>query len=48
VGKKRCQEPFIALLDDDPWFQFVYDARWRQTATYRASHYSGWTIDANS
>jgi len=32
---------------DDPWFQFVYDARWRQTATYRASHYSGWTIDAN-
>ncbi|MDQ7014625.1 MAG: RHS repeat-associated core domain-containing protein [Planctomycetota bacterium] len=35
---------------EDPWFQFVYDARWRLTANYRASHYSGgggWTIDAD-
>ncbi len=32
---------------DDPWYQFVYDARWRIVATYRASHYSGWTIDTN-
>lgn len=32
---------------DDPWFQFVYDARWRITATYRASHHSSWTIDSD-
>lgn len=32
---------------EGPWFQFVYDTGWRVTATYRASHYSTWTIDAN-
>ena len=32
---------------DDPWFHFVYDDRWRITATYRASHYGSWTIDAS-
>ncbi|QKK07512.1 MAG: hypothetical protein HND58_04595 [Planctomycetota bacterium] len=32
---------------DDPWFQFVYDTRWRITATYRASHHSTWTIDSD-
>jgi hypothetical protein len=35
---------------DDPWFHWVYDARWRQVATYRTLHYhasGGWTVDGD-
>ena len=46
-GSPRRTAPAWVSSPDDPWFQFVYDTRWRITATYRASHYSSWTIDGD-